>query len=298
MAPAWLVIFSSVGASAGPLEFTVEPPENWRFNRTRRPMPRFTRSRPTASSWWPLRTPGVRECCGSGRLRGPRGADLPGQKAEVGPFGHLTASSSASSQTTSSRPSAQRRFTTRSRPAPDWTAISGAWNRKGLILFSDVDGLHKVLSGGGNPTSVTARAKDETGHLWPSFLADDDHFLYLAQRPGANELRVGPLMSPDTTSLGPVERMPCTQKVRLFFVQGDTLMVQSFDSTRASRQAIRSLSPITPQSFLPCSAVLFVSATVLAYSRAGRPPSQLTWIDRSGKQLTTTGDPGFYMNPI
>jgi Tol biopolymer transport system component len=42
-----------------------------------------------------------------------------------------------------------------------------------------------------------------------------------------------------------------------------------------------------------------VSATgvpVLAYSRAGRPVAQLTWIDRKGTTLSTTGDPGSYIN--
>jgi eukaryotic-like serine/threonine-protein kinase len=53
--------------------------------------------------------------------------------------------------------------------ARDFYGISGAWNRKDVILFADVQGLHRVLSRGGTPTAVTVLAKGETGHLWPSF---------------------------------------------------------------------------------------------------------------------------------
>jgi eukaryotic-like serine/threonine-protein kinase len=39
-----------------------------------------------------------------------------------------------------------------------------------------------------------------------------------------------------------------------------------------------------------------IAETALAYSRTGRPLSQLTWIDRAGKPLGTAGVPGFYNN--
>jgi hypothetical protein len=88
----------------------------------------------------------------------------------------------------------------------------GSWNRDGLILFSvasDSDGaLYQVPSTGGIPKSVTKldRAAGETEHLWPYFLPDGRHFVYLSvsegrkMEPSRNccaPPTIGPNTSPD-----------------------------------------------------------------------------------------------------
>ena len=56
----------------------------------------------------------------------------------------------------------------------------GTWNETGTILFGSATGVHRVSAEGGNPEAITAVEKAETGHLWPAFLPDGRHFLYLA----------------------------------------------------------------------------------------------------------------------
>ena len=60
----------------------------------------------------------------------------------------------------------------------------GTWNREGVIVFApNREGvLARVSAAGGIPAAVTAldRRRQETAHLWPQFLPDGRHFLYLA----------------------------------------------------------------------------------------------------------------------
>ena len=56
----------------------------------------------------------------------------------------------------------------------------GAWNREGTILFGSAKGIYRVSAEGGKPVAVTTAESPETGHYWPSFLPDGQHFLYLA----------------------------------------------------------------------------------------------------------------------
>jgi eukaryotic-like serine/threonine-protein kinase len=178
--------------------------------------------------------------------------------------------------------------------------FSGAWNRNDVILFADIDGLHTVPSSGGTPTPATRLATGETRHLWPSFLPDSDHFLYLALRPGANELRVAALMSPDTTSLGLFESNAVYAEGRLLFVRGGALTTERFDLTtrqlKGDPQVVASQATVVAPSQRGLFSVSAAGVPVLAYSRAGRPIAQLTWKDREGTTLSTTGDPGAYIN--
>ncbi len=182
-------------------------------------------------------------------------------------------------------------------PAPQNDYSSGAWNRAGVIIFGGHDGLQKVDADGGHATSVTTLVQNDVSHLRPSFLPDDRHFVYNAQRPGANELRLGSLTSPETTSLGAFESNAVAVADHLIFVRGGRLVAQSFDIV--ARQ-LTGTSIVLAEDV----AVVFqhgafsVSASgVLAYSRSARAMmSQLTWMDREGQPLGTAGDPGFYIN--
>jgi serine/threonine protein kinase/Tol biopolymer transport system component len=175
---------------------------------------------------------------------------------------------------------------------------TGAWNRRGVIVFGGLGALLMVRSTGGTPTPVTTLVKSETAHRWPAFLPDDDHFLYLAQRAGANELRVGSLTSTETASLGPFESNAVYAQEHLLFVRAGSLMAQSFD--RTTRQLKGDPFVLAEQTGVvpPNQRGLFsVSATgVLAYTRMGRLLAQLTWMDREGNTLDTAGDPGFFAN--
>ena len=59
----------------------------------------------------------------------------------------------------------------------------GAWNRDGIILFSGLSGLFRVLAMGGEVTASATldRTREEIVHAHPSFLPDGSHFLYTIQ---------------------------------------------------------------------------------------------------------------------
>ena len=58
----------------------------------------------------------------------------------------------------------------------------GTWSRDGVILFAPSDGpLHRVADSGGASSPVTRVDEEhgDIGHIWPIFLPDGRHFLYL-----------------------------------------------------------------------------------------------------------------------
>src|SRR5262249_35115799 len=66
------------------------------------------------------------------------------------------------------------------------TLLGGTWNRTGEMLFSmgaaSNVGLYEVSESGGTPKPVVLpdRAQSLTSLMWPAFLPDGRHFLYLA----------------------------------------------------------------------------------------------------------------------
>ncbi len=173
----------------------------------------------------------------------------------------------------------------------------GAWNRAGVILFrSRVGSLQKVPATGGTPTAVTTLKGTETQHLWPWFLPDGQHFLFLALGAGPRQLHVGSLTSMDSTPLGTIRSSAVYAAGHLLFVQGG-LMAQPFNLR--SRQLTGDPHPLTQQiGELVNRGVYSASETgLLGYSAtaAGRE-SLLTWMDRAGKTVGTLGEQGSHIN--
>ncbi len=81
----------------------------------------------------------------------------------------------------------------------------GAWSAagSGTILFGTAKGLSRVSAEGGAPVVVTELGQGETGHLWPSFLPDGHHYLYLAwsEQPANRAVFLGTLDQKDKTRL-------------------------------------------------------------------------------------------------
>ena len=65
------------------------------------------------------------------------------------------------------------------------TVVGGSWNRDGVIVFglNNGAGIQRVSSAGGAPSPVTAMnvARNDRLHLFPVFLPDGRHFLYLVR---------------------------------------------------------------------------------------------------------------------
>ena len=94
--------------------------------------------------------------------------------------------------------------TGRQREIADVPGFSGAtWNQQGTILFGSPKGLFRVPAEGGSAEAISSLGKDETGHLWPCFLPDGRHYVYLAWSvdAGSRAVYIGTLDSKDRTRL-------------------------------------------------------------------------------------------------
>jgi Tol biopolymer transport system component len=177
----------------------------------------------------------------------------------------------------------------------------GAWNQDDVIVFGGNRGLlngfalQRVSAWGGTPAAITSLTGDEFAHGSPSFLPDGQHFLYVAQRIAASDLRVGSLTSEASVSLGSFESNAEYAAGYLFSVRDGSLIAQRFDAETHRLQ--NSSSYIAAKVGYNLNRGMFsVSATGrLAYS-VGSTQQRLTWVDRQGKVLTTVGDAGSFFN--
>jgi eukaryotic-like serine/threonine-protein kinase len=177
--------------------------------------------------------------------------------------------------------------------------IGGTWSRDGLIVFgpSLTSGLQKVSASGGVPTTASTLVEGDVGHRRPFFLPDGRHFLYRAAGSGING---GPVY---VSSLDSAERKLVINsdsvnvvysQGHLLFLRETTLMAQPFDARRltVTGEAFPIAEKIQTTNTNPPYGVFSASENgVLAYQTgpvgAG---SQLTWFDRSGKQIGVLGD--------
>ena len=112
----------------------------------------------------------------------------------------------------------------------------GSWNQDGVILLAARNGaIHRVPSAGGEPVAVTTldQSRGETEHLYPSFLPDGKHFLYLVHSTKAEYagIYVGALDSTAPKRLSDVNsEARYAPPGYLLLVREFTLMAQPFDA--------------------------------------------------------------------
>jgi serine/threonine protein kinase/Tol biopolymer transport system component len=173
--------------------------------------------------------------------------------------------------------------------------VEGApvWGPEGTILFTQArEGIFRVAAVGGAPTRVTQvdRAKGELSHLWPEFLPDGRHFLYLAMLVNADGVQATPHLyaaSLDSSEVTLVAQMHSRAVFaapgRLLFVQNGALLAQSFDTTklRLTGEPVQISDEIGYFRTLGAGAFTASGTDVLAYL-GSRTPFSLIWYDRSG----------------
>ena len=181
----------------------------------------------------------------------------------------------------------------------------GTWNRDGVILFgvnpSGVSApLQRVNASGGACTAVTM-PEGESRHVHPEFLPDGKQFVFVVT--GGDEakrgLYVASLDNPAPRRLLADQSsaifMPSTTGKKygyLLFLRGNEIIAQPFNAD--TRQISGDVFPVAPDgSFSLTNFTVAASASaggVLAYEANLRGAGfQLTWLDRSGKELGTVG---------
>jgi eukaryotic-like serine/threonine-protein kinase len=184
---------------------------------------------------------------------------------------------------------------------------AGTWGPNGIILYSEWrgagQGIYRVPAEGGMPEKLRLAdgAAAETTRAWPVFLPDGAHFLYLTKIFNGliedHMVCVGQLASSSATCLMQSDsRVEYTPPGRLLFVRKGTLVSQAFDleKLRTAGQPVAIAERIAV--FAPSGGADFaVSADgrVLLY-RHGAPASRLVWLDRTGKQVGSVGQPGYF----
>jgi serine/threonine protein kinase/Tol biopolymer transport system component len=180
----------------------------------------------------------------------------------------------------------------------------GAWNADGVILFTPnvTAPLFRISAAGGTPEAITKfdPASKVNTHRWPQFLPDGRHFLYLARGPGAAVesgaagIYVSSLDGKESKLVVRAVSSMAYASGYLLFVREGTLMAQPFDARRLTTTG--DAFPVAEQiGFDPAYSLGAFSVSengVLAYLPGGAVQSnlKLTWVDRSGKELSVLGD--------
>jgi serine/threonine protein kinase/Tol biopolymer transport system component len=182
---------------------------------------------------------------------------------------------------------------------------SGTWNLDGVIVFGSWGGgnggpLWKVSKAGGTAAPVTQvdAARGEFYHTWPTFLPDGKHFIYFRSGPPEVEgIYVGSLdAKPGEQSRERILASPFPATYAngyLFFLRQGTLLAQPFNASRLQLADVPVSVAEAVQTTWYNTGVFSVSpGGALAYRASQVEGTQLSWIDRQGKILSTFGPPG------
>jgi eukaryotic-like serine/threonine-protein kinase len=184
--------------------------------------------------------------------------------------------------------------------APD--GRGGAWNHEGIIVFapSPVEGLRRVPAAGGQAAPLTNldAARRETSHLWPHFLPDGRHFVYLAAtaKRETDGIYLGSLDSAKRKHLlsGSSNAAYAPPGYLLFWRDG-ALAAQRFDPRKM--EVIGAAFPIL-QAIKHYAAINYayfsISANNTLVYLSGAPKTQLMWFDRGGRLISVASPEGKY----
>ncbi len=190
----------------------------------------------------------------------------------------------------------------------DQAFAGGAWSERDVILFTTTTlNLAAVSASAGTPVPLTAIDPQaaETLHVWPSFLPDGQHFLYVRR-----SIRDEPQVYLHALDGGGDTPLPINATMVqvadgfVWFVRGRTLMAQAFDTERqaltgspiAVSENIRAADrgPSGPDTHL----FSVSSAGVAAFQADASPGFELVWYDRRGQRLGTLGAPADYADTV
>ena len=178
------------------------------------------------------------------------------------------------------------------------------WNREGVIVFApNFEGvLYRVPASGGQPVAITEayKAHDETNHIWPEFLPDGRHFLFLVYGRDDQGIHLGSL---DSAEHHLVLREESTaiyvEPGYVLFGRNGVLMAQSFDAKRfrAIGEPIRIVDAVESASGGGYTFSVSRNGVLVYFTGRRYSPTQLVWYRRDGTRLGTLGPVGPFREP-
>jgi hypothetical protein len=117
---------------------------------------------------------------------------------------------------------------------------TGSWNRDDVIIFypsgAAASAIQRVFAAGGQPADVI---RNKGASLYPTFLPDGRHFLYLlfAQSAEQNGIYLASLDSKENRRVLPDVSSSVFAAGRLLFIRENTLIAGTFDEQSAQIRA-------------------------------------------------------------
>jgi len=180
----------------------------------------------------------------------------------------------------------------------------GSWNRDGTIIFAPDFGtvLYRVSDTGGDPVPLTTLDQANDSHLWPTFLPDGKHFLFLARstRARKNQICIGSLDSGEVKRIMPASTLVgYVEPGWLVFINDGALMTQALHpgSFELSGEPLSVSEKVSYTADWARGAASVSTNGVLLFQTSTVRNIQLEWIDRAGTVIGPVGPPGDYAGP-
>ena len=184
---------------------------------------------------------------------------------------------------------------------PVGIGIFASWGEDGQVLFATVagDAIYRVASSGGVPEPILKAAREggETRVNWPWFLPGGKRYVYVSHRGHDATVMLGEAGQAPRELLKAVSKIQYTEPGFLVFVREGTLLAQRFDADRGLVSGEPFSIAESVRYFLSTGAAQFATSlngTIVLQSHLD--VSRLVWIDRTGKELSTVGAEGDYLN--
>ena len=183
--------------------------------------------------------------------------------------------------------------------------LGGVENNDGVVLFGVAisAGVMKVASSGGTPESVTRPDQAiQERHIFPFFLPDGNHFLYLRLAPTAEDtgIYVGALSAaPEAQSRTRLLAMSTAAQFvpgpngegKILFLRDGSLMAQGFNP---SALELRGDAALVAEGVGNTRAYPYFASSLsgsLVYRATPTPTEQMTWFGRDGRAIGDVGEP-------
>ena len=184
------------------------------------------------------------------------------------------------------------------------TGGGGTWSAEDVIVFAphQQGALMKVAAQGGRPEPATTLdpSREETHHLYPTFLPDGRHFVFYVNSKERGLHVAGLDGSGPTRLFDPDPALPPGAAVtpgvyasgHLYYVRDRVLMAVPFDpsSWRVQGDPLTVVSTVDYEP--PGHAAFAVAGEVLVYrARPDPPTATLAWVDRAGRDVASINMP-------
>jgi eukaryotic-like serine/threonine-protein kinase len=178
--------------------------------------------------------------------------------------------------------------------------LFGTWGQGGQILFASVQGREiSSVSMAGGPTVAVVKADSSRGETrlhWPWFLPDGQRFLYFATHTdGTGDLRIFEPGGTTRSLLAVVSNVQWVDPDYLVFAREGTLLAQRVDLSagRVTGDPF-AITDAVNYSYMPSRAMFTTSRNGVVVYQSNRDFARLAWIDRTGKEIETIGNPAGY----